>query len=54
MIGWLLTATQDGATRLQAIVMMMALVGILCMWVGMIREGLEDDKGRSAQRGDSK
>jgi hypothetical protein len=49
MIGWLLTATQDGATRLQAIVMVMALIGVIYMWVGMIKEGLEVEQNEQSK-----
>lgn len=44
IISWLMTPTRDGATYLQAIIMTVALIAAVVMWVGMIREGLEEKK----------
>ena len=37
----LLMQTKDGATYLQAIISVIALVGVIGLWCGLIREGLE-------------
>lgn len=40
IISWLMMPTRDGATRLQAIIMTVALIAAVVMWAGMIREEL--------------
>lgn len=44
IISWLMTPTRDGATYLQVVIMTVALIAAVVMWVGMIREGLEEKK----------
>jgi len=41
MIHALMQSTADGATYLQAIIEVIALVGVLALWVNIIRDGIE-------------
>jgi len=44
IISWLMTPTRDGATYLQVVIIMAALVGVVVLWFGMIKDGLAAKK----------
>jgi len=49
IISWLMTPTRDGATYLQVVIIMAALVGVVVVWLGMIKEGLEVEQNEQSK-----